>query len=88
MSTIVSIRHDGVRCVLCDAATRRPLEKGSEVTSFRGEKMRVLGGQAPHKPGSQGFVDVTFPPENDNAIPDSYYVSVVNAVWLGEGEHN
>lgn len=83
MNLIKSIRYDGVTCVLCDAATRKPLEKGSEVTSFRGEKMRLAGGQAPHKPASQGFVDVR---HEGDVKSFSYYPVVINAVWLGEQE--
>jgi hypothetical protein len=86
---IKSIRHDGVTCILCDAATRKPLEQNSEVTSFRGEKMRVTGGTAPHKPGSQGYIHVLHIDEDVfDAISHVLYVVAFNAVWLGESEHN
>jgi hypothetical protein len=51
--------------------------EGDEVVSFRGETYTLRGGDAPHKPESQGKVYVT----RDGGGPQTFYPSVFELVW-------
>lgn len=83
---IKALDYDLVPRLLCDSKTRKPLEKDQLIANFRGEQFRVVGGCPPRKPGSVGYIDVAFIDDEQGQTPWSYYVTVFNAVWLGEQE--
>jgi hypothetical protein len=70
----VILRHD---------ASGAALGPGDYATTFRGEAVRVLGVQRPHKPESTGRVEVEF--LGDDGRPTgakgSYYPGVIGASW-------
>ena len=70
MSNILSKDYAGVQRVLVDEKTGEPIGKFAVVNNFRGDPLEVLGGRAPHKPGSTGFVSTD---------KGEYYAGVINA---------
>lgn len=53
---IVSQDWRGWACILADKKTGQPVRTSDAVTSFRGVVTTLMGGRAPHKPESTGFV--------------------------------
>jgi hypothetical protein len=76
---VVSKDYAGKSRVLVFEETLKPVPMGAELKTFRGEVVRVVGGQAPHKPSSSGRVHV----ENvDNGWASEFFPGVVGATWL------
>lgn len=64
----------GVTWVLVDKSTQQPIKVGQQCEDFRGETDTLVGGRAPHKEGSAGFVWT-----KDGA---EYYASVYGCEWV------
>jgi hypothetical protein len=60
--------------------TGQPINIGDELETFRGEKVRLVGMQPPHKPEASGKVFC----ENDSHCDSTYYTSVVNCRFVRE----
>ena len=56
-----------------------PVVAGQVVTDFRGEKHRVEGGRAPHKPESTGRVSVY---RGRTTLVNEFYPSVFGLRWV------
>lgn len=56
----------------------RELEIGDKITNEDGEEYEIVGGRAPHKSSSSGFVDVKDVQGNEH----HYYPSVIYAKWV------
>lgn len=67
---------------LVDITNGKLIEPGNEVTTFRGEKARLISATPPHRMGSAGKVLVEF--EKDNNYRMEYYPSVIGAVFVEE----
>lgn len=80
---IESRNHAGRICILVDNKTLKPLTAGSTVETFRGEKVELVGGAAPHKPSSEGFVYVKKP---GASFTKQYYAGVIDASWVSLDE--
>jgi hypothetical protein len=51
----------------------KEVQVGNRIEDFRGKTHTVLSGDAPHKPGSTGYVNTNY---------GSFYVSVLNLKWV------
>lgn len=58
---------------LVDEKTNAPVSMGQAIVSFRGEEMKLLGGNPPHKPSSSGKIWVE---------DGEYYPSVFGLKWI------
>lgn len=65
---------------LVSDVTGKELNKGDEVLTFRGERVVITGGAAPHKPASTGRVYIRY----KDGIIGEYYPSVVFARWRAD----
>lgn len=72
---IKSIDWEGNELTLVNEAGE-PIKEGDTLKTFRGEKVIVTGGKAPHKSSSTGKVWV-----KDGEFNREYYPSVVGAKW-------
>lgn len=70
---ITSVDHSGRACTLCYAGTGTPVDRYSVHRDFRGEQHQVIGGRAPHKPGSTGRVETEI---------GVFFPSVLNMEWI------
>lgn len=80
---ITSIDFQDQVCALIDSSKGSLLTHGEEVESFRGDRMRLIGGKAPHKPSSEGkvFVEVLGDAKTLQ-FRSEYYASVIGAEWV------
>lgn len=60
----------------------QPVEAGMILTSGRGERYRVTGGRAPHKPGSTGKVWCQGVDQAGDNSTIEFYPGVVKAMWM------
>jgi hypothetical protein len=67
---------------LVDEATGRELKVGETVTTFRGEKMILTGGQPPRHEGSSGRVYLCPPGARRFTNTAEFYPGVINAKWV------
>lgn len=73
---IVRVAFDNVERTLCDIEGV-PVKPGDRRFTFRGVPVTVLGGEAPHKPGSTGRVVV----QDDHGVQHEYFPSVLDLCW-------
>jgi hypothetical protein len=60
--------------------TGQPVNIGDELVTFRGERVKVVGFQPPHKPEASGKVFC----ENESHCDSVWYASVVGARYIRE----
>lgn len=77
MSDVTGVNYLGDWCVLRDS-TGRVVQVGDKLPDSRGQRWRVAGGRAPHKPGSSGGIHVALPGNQ----PTSFYPSVFDCYWV------
>jgi len=77
---IQSTRYDGVLCELVDQETGEAAHRDAALTCSHGDEFFLVGGRAPHKPGSTGFVWVE-PADSITAISREYYPKVFGLEW-------
>lgn len=63
---------------LISEKTGKPVQVGDTLTTFRGERVRLIGMQPPHKPEAQGKVFC----ENESHCDSVWYASVVNCRYV------
>lgn len=68
--------HDGNYTLI--ASDGLPAVKYKKYTTFRGETVQLVGGSAPHKPGSTGRVHVI---REGTDYDTEYFPSVINCRW-------
>lgn len=76
---ITSTDYQGEAMTLVDENTFAPILVG-EVRTSREERYAIVGGRAPHKPGSSGRVGVCAPGGTEADF--EFYPSVVGAKWM------
>ena len=64
--------------------TGETVEIGDMAEIGRGETVKVIGIEKPHKPSSTGRVYVQF----DNEVDSSYFPSVIGAHWINREDQN
>ena len=67
--------------ILVDEKTGATVMPGDKRETFRGDICKVVGGRAPHKAESSGFVTVSFPPHKPG-ITAEFYAGVIGAKWI------
>ena len=75
---ITGVDYSGRRCVLVDDVTLQSVKLGDQRKTSRGESFIVVGGAAPHKPGSTGKVDVA---QDTESMATQFYPGVVGCKW-------
>lgn len=76
---IKSVDYLGVERVLIYSDNGMPVKENAVATTFRGERVRIGGARAPHKPGSTGKVYVYYEGASDLL---SLYPGVLGMAWL------
>jgi hypothetical protein len=64
---------------LIETNTREPIKRGDVRETFRGERVKVIGFQPPHREGTTGKVDVVL---IDDAATGTYYAGVIGAEYI------
>lgn len=77
--TITSKGHDGVYRLVYEKSGAEVVP-GDRWTGRDGRSWSIIGGRAPHKPGSTGRAHVQSV-DNDGDFLMEYFPSVVGAVW-------
>ena len=72
---IISKNYDNINMILTNDKNM-PVLIDSKISP---DNAIITGGQAPHKPSSQGFVYIA---KNDNYITTQYYPSVFGLKWV------
>lgn len=68
---------DGKQVVLVIEKTLKPVCIGQKVKDFRGDSAVIIGGHAPRKPSSEGYVEV-----KDKISEMYYYAGVYDLKWI------
>lgn len=74
--------YSGQLCVLVDEVTGQPIELESTRQLSDGDLVKLTGGDAPHKPSSEGKVWVS----NGGRYDRHYYAGVIGAMWIRESK--
>jgi hypothetical protein len=62
---------------LIDPKSKKPVFKGDNVITFRGELVEIVSARAPHRPGSSGYVTV----RDSDGVHREVYAGVASLVW-------
>jgi hypothetical protein len=78
MRNVTAKNYEGVVLTLVDEKSLKPVQVGEVREDFRGDKLTVLGGRAPHKEGSTGRVHV----ESAEGWAQEFFPGVVDCKWV------